>query len=141
MSKKQYAHFTLDGRPICECSALAYGERFKAAGSPPCEDAFVKQSGRLPLLQRQFPQRILLVTGLCPVMKESAHGTPSEQEPATLDSASIAATILKQRNSYAPHWDPNLFRAMDDSANAFADAMNLSEADRAPFLLACGVQS
>lgn len=136
MSKKHYAHFTLDGRPICECSALAYGERFKAAGSPPCEDAFVKQSGRLPLLQRQFPQRILLVTGPCPVMKESARGTPSEQEPATLDSASIAAAIYDAAESLTHN---NKRYVTPVFADAIADL--LPEADRAAFLLTCGVKS
>lgn len=136
-NKPKHAHFTLDGRPICECSALAYGERFKAAGSPPCEDAFVKQSGRLPLLQRQFPQRILLVTGPCPVMKESAHGTPSEPEPAMLDSASIAAAINRAAGLMAgdtPHWQT--VRAV---AEFIADTM--PKPDRAAFLRACGVKS
>lgn len=31
----------------------------------------------------------------------------------------VAATIMKQRAEYAPHWDPNLFRAMDDITRQF----------------------
>lgn len=145
-NKPKHAHFTLDGRPICECSALAYGERFKAAGTPTCDGEIEKQGAYFEALKAEFPGRVRLIAGACPVvLAQGAHGhggvSPPDRAGPMLDSASIAATILKQRNSYAPHWDKNLFRAMDDSAMAFADALKLADEDRAAFLRACRVQS
>jgi hypothetical protein len=52
------------------------------------------------------------------------------------DYPAIASILAAVRKRYAPHWDPNLFRACTDHAVAFADT--LAEAnprfDRARFL-------
>jgi hypothetical protein len=55
----------------------------------------------------------------------------------------IAAAVKATRLSYAPHWDPNLFRACDDHAKRLADALATTNAhfDRARFLTACGVKT
>jgi hypothetical protein len=60
------AHFTLDGRALCEHSAPAYSERLSAAGSPPCADTLAKQSRRFPALAKAFPGRVALVACDCP---------------------------------------------------------------------------
>jgi hypothetical protein len=61
------AHFTLDGRPLCLHSCIAYHERLRAAGSPPCSDTHAKQSQRFARLAAQFPGgRVALVDGACP---------------------------------------------------------------------------
>jgi hypothetical protein len=61
----------------------------------------------------------------------------------------IAAALKTQRESYAPHWDANLFRALDDSCRAIAAVMREASAlnretgeplfDTDRFLRACGV--
>lgn len=53
----------------------------------------------------------------------------------------IAGAVKRQRDSYAPHWDANLFRAMDDIARTFAAELARTNPrfDRARFLAACGV--
>lgn len=53
----------------------------------------------------------------------------------------IARTLKSTRDSYAPHWDANLFRACDDHARAMAVALAQTNPrfDRARFLLAAGV--
>lgn len=53
----------------------------------------------------------------------------------------IADVLRKHRASYPGHWDPNLRRACDDHAKAFADRLALVNPrfDRARFLAACGV--
>lgn len=64
------SHFTLDGRPLCDCSATAYRERFAAAfngnGIPVCEDKTPEQLARFAALAEQFPGRVALVHGDCP---------------------------------------------------------------------------
>lgn len=58
------------------------------------------------------------------------------------DYVAIAATLKKVRASYAPHWDSNLFRAVDDVARALADTMAAGNErfNRAAFLSAAGVE-
>jgi hypothetical protein len=55
----------------------------------------------------------------------------------------MSTTLRKVRDSYAPHWNPNLFRACDDHAKAFADALsNQTDAfDKERFLHDAGVKS
>ena len=55
----------------------------------------------------------------------------------------IAATLKATRDSYAPHWNPNLFRACNDHAKQMADALATTNPrfDRARFLAACGVEA
>jgi hypothetical protein len=60
------AHFTLDGRALCSHSCVAYQDRLRAAGSPPCSDTIAKQTARFAPLAAQFPGRIALVHGGCP---------------------------------------------------------------------------
>ena len=59
------------------------------------------------------------------------------------DYIAIAAALSNVRNSYAPNWDPNLFRACDDHAKQLAHvlAQDNPRFDRARFLKAAGVQS
>lgn len=62
------AHFTLDGRPLCQCSAPAYAERLARAfghSIPQCEDDAARQAARFVALAAQFPDRIALVSGAC----------------------------------------------------------------------------
>lgn len=66
-----HAHFTLDGRPLCDCSATAYRDRLTAAGSPPCSDTLAKQCGRFAALARQFPGRVALLAVKCPNSPEA----------------------------------------------------------------------
>ena len=56
------------------------------------------------------------------------------------DYITIAAALLTVRNSYAPHWDANLFRACNDHAKQLAHllAQDNPHFDRARFLKACG---
>lgn len=61
------AHFTLDGRPLCLCSAIAYQMRLKAAGQPSCSASVNTQLRAAPELAAQFPGRIALVFAECPV--------------------------------------------------------------------------
>lgn len=53
----------------------------------------------------------------------------------------LAATVQKVRAGYAPNWDPNLFRALDDTSRALADSLARTNPrfDRRRFLEACGV--
>ena len=57
------------------------------------------------------------------------------------DFVLLAQTLRTVRSSYAPHWDPNLFRACDDHAKAVADALAQDNRafDRARFLRDAGV--
>jgi hypothetical protein len=59
------------------------------------------------------------------------------------DYVAIAAALKSQRESYAPHWDKNLFRAMDDTCKAMAQvfANDNPRFDRAKFYAACGMES
>jgi hypothetical protein len=59
------------------------------------------------------------------------------------DFVLIAKTLRATRQSYAPHWDANLFRACDDHAKAMAYALSVTNPrfDSARFLAACGVAS
>ena len=52
----------------------------------------------------------------------------------------LAKALLAQRRSYAPHWDANLFRALDDTCKAIADvfAADNPRFDRERFYTACG---
>jgi len=52
----------------------------------------------------------------------------------------IAAALHSQRQSYAPHWDANLFRALDDTCKTIADvfAADNPRFNRATFYTACG---
>lgn len=54
----------------------------------------------------------------------------------------IAGAVMNQRNSYAPNWDKNLFRAMDDISKTLADKLALDNPrfNRSKFLAACGVE-
>jgi hypothetical protein len=54
------------------------------------------------------------------------------------DFVLIAGALAATRNSYAPHWDPNLFRACDDHAKYVADALATTNPrfDRERFLAA-----
>ena len=54
----------------------------------------------------------------------------------------IAAALKSVRDSYAPHWDPNLFRACDDHAVALAKSLSAANPafNAAKFLLAAGVK-
>lgn len=69
--RKDLAHFTLDGRPLCCCMYTANFERLRAAGSPCCEDTIVVQLEAFAALAREFPGRIALVHGACPAMNTS----------------------------------------------------------------------
>jgi hypothetical protein len=60
------SHLTLDGEPLCEHSCIAYWERLRAAGTPPCSDTTDKQLPRFQALAAQFPGRVALVHGGCP---------------------------------------------------------------------------
>jgi hypothetical protein len=53
----------------------------------------------------------------------------------------LAAALRSTRDSYAPHWDANLFRACTDHAKAVADVLARDNArfDRQRFLAAAGV--
>jgi hypothetical protein len=53
----------------------------------------------------------------------------------------IAAALKAARDAYAPHWDPNLFRACNDNALAIEAvlAKDNPRFDRARFLKAAGV--
>lgn len=53
----------------------------------------------------------------------------------------IAGTLNRVRAAYRPNWNPNLFRAMDDTTKALADALagTNPKFDRARFLSASGV--
>ena len=55
----------------------------------------------------------------------------------------IAATLKARRDSYAPHWDANLFRACDDMANDMANALKATNPrfDKDKFLAASGSPS
>lgn len=57
------------------------------------------------------------------------------------DYKELAATLKRTRESYAPHWDANLFRACTDHAKAIADycASRDPKFDRARFLKNAGV--
>lgn len=57
------------------------------------------------------------------------------------DYIAIAATLARVRRAYAPHGDPNLFRACTDHANALADMFAADNArfDRPRFIDECGV--
>lgn len=55
-----------------------------------------------------------------------------------LTIGNIVVILRRVRCSYAPHWDPNLFRACDDHAKVFA--AELPEEQRAGFLKDCGVK-
>ncbi len=58
------------------------------------------------------------------------------------DYVLLSGLLFNVRARYAPHWDPNLFRACDDHARALADALaaaNPNGFDRARFLADCGV--
>lgn len=72
-----HAHFTIDGEPLCEFSALAYRSRLDAAGSPPCGDTLAKQSRRAAKLAAQFPGRVALVCAPCPCAEDH---TPNRRE-------------------------------------------------------------
>jgi len=53
----------------------------------------------------------------------------------------IAAAVKGVREGYAPTWDANLFRALDDTSRALADSLARTNPrfDRRRFLEACGV--
>lgn len=53
----------------------------------------------------------------------------------------IAASIKRVRDGYAPNWDANLFRALDDVAHTLANELagDNSAFDHDRFLKACGV--
>jgi hypothetical protein len=57
------------------------------------------------------------------------------------DYIMLSATLRKVRDSYAPHWDPNLVRACDDHARQLANELaGQSRAfDRQRFLIDAGV--
>lgn len=63
---QKFAHFTLDGRPLCACQYPANYDRIRAAGSPACESLAEKQIEKLPALAAQFPNRVALVMTRCP---------------------------------------------------------------------------
>jgi hypothetical protein len=52
----------------------------------------------------------------------------------------IATALASVRESYAPNWDANLFRACDDHAAELANALaeTSSSFDRERFYKACG---
>lgn len=55
----------------------------------------------------------------------------------------LAAVLKQVRDGYAPHWDPNLFRACDDHAKQLADALKAENQafDSVRFLKAAGVKT
>jgi hypothetical protein len=55
----------------------------------------------------------------------------------------VAAALKAVRDSYSPHWNPNLFRACTDNARAVARALAVLNPrfDTARFLRDCGVPS
>lgn len=57
------------------------------------------------------------------------------------DYIALAAALNRVRRSYAPHWDPNLFRACTDHANALADVLSAGNPrfDRVRFMDESGV--
>lgn len=57
------------------------------------------------------------------------------------DCVKIAAAINNVRSGYSPHWNPNLFRAVDDVAKEIARVCEADNAgfDRKRFLATCGV--
>ena len=57
------------------------------------------------------------------------------------DYVKIAAAINGVRSGYSPHWNPNLFRAVDDVAKELARVLEAdnSRFDKGRFLAACGV--
>lgn len=57
------------------------------------------------------------------------------------DYRKIAAALKSTRDSYALHWDKNLFRACDDNAHAIAQVLanDNPRFDFARFYAACGV--
>ena len=57
------------------------------------------------------------------------------------DFQMIADGIAKVRASYAPTWDANLFRALDDTARTLADRLATTNPrfDRTRFLRTAGV--
>lgn len=59
------------------------------------------------------------------------------------DYLTLAAALKAVRDSYAPHWDANLFRACDDHAKQFAAviAHGNPKFDVERFLKNAGVQS
>lgn len=56
------------------------------------------------------------------------------------DYPAIAAVLARLRASYGTNWDPNLFRACTDHANAFADMLGAENPrfERARFLKDAG---
>lgn len=67
MMARNVAHFTLDGKPACECMFLpAYYERFDKAGSPRCSGLASVQARHFARMAAQFPGRVALVSGECP---------------------------------------------------------------------------
>ena len=59
------------------------------------------------------------------------------------DYIRTAAILANVRAPYAPHWDANLFRALDDVAVAFADSFGHERAqfNRVRFLSAAGASA
>ena len=59
------------------------------------------------------------------------------------DFLAISTALRATRNKYAPHWNPNLFRAQRDCAIAVADAIAAKTPahvfDKARFLTDCGL--
>lgn len=57
------------------------------------------------------------------------------------DFQALASALKAQRDSYAPHWDANLFRAHFDACKAVADVCGASNPrfDRDRFFTACGI--
>lgn len=57
------------------------------------------------------------------------------------DYVLIATTLATVRKSYAPNWDPNLFRALNDVARELSInlAVDNERFDRERFLAAAGV--
>jgi len=57
------------------------------------------------------------------------------------DYVSVAKALKAQRDSYQPSWNPNLFRALDDSVKAIAQvfANDNPRFDYGKFYTACGM--
>lgn len=89
-------HFTLDGRPLCTCSCIAYADRMRAAGSPPCSDLVEKQAARFAHLAAQFPGRVALVHGGC---TEDATRDAEDAKRADVRELAEAARALADTQS------------------------------------------
>lgn len=98
------AHITIDGRPLCEFSALAYRERLTAAGRPCCSDSEATQLLAAPRVAKQFPGRVALVFKDCPISALTAKGNTSEAAKLILIRDEVRTAKIADAQQRCSSW-------------------------------------